>query len=135
MSLEDNKEVVRRLYDAFSTGDLKAMEDVLASDVVDLTPKEGQAPGADGFKERITEFRTGFPDLNLTIETIIAEGDRVAERVTIRGTHRGDFLGVPATGKQVTADMMGFNQLVEGKIVERGRIIDFFGMMQQLRSE
>ncbi len=134
MSLEDNKAVIRRLYDAFNTGDLKAMEDVLAPTVVDLTPKEGQAPGVEGFKERITEFRNGFPDLSLTIETIIAEGDRVAERVTVRGTHRGEFLGIAATGKQVTANMMGFNQLADGKIVERGRIIDFFGMTQQLRS-
>ncbi len=134
MSLEDNKAIVRRLYDAFSTGDLNAREDVLAPNVVDLAPKEGQAPGVEGFKERITEFRNGFPDLSLTIETIVAEGDRIAERVTVRGTHRGEFLGAPATGKQVTVDMMGFNQLADGKIVERGRIIDFFGMMQQLSS-
>ncbi len=131
MSLEDNKAVVRRLYDAFGTGDLKAMEAVLAPNVVDLTPKEGQTPGVEGFKERIIEFRNGFPDLTLTIETMIAEGDRVAERVTVRGTHRGEFLGVAPTGKRVTSNMMGFNQLADGKIVERGRIIDFFGMVQQ----
>ncbi len=131
MSLEDNKAVVRRLYDAFNSGDLNAMEDVLAPHVVDLTPKEGQSSGVEGFKERITEFRNGFPDLSLTVDTVIAEGDSVAEWVTVRGTHRGEFLGVAATGKQVTANMMAFNQLADGKIIQRGRIIDFFGMIQQ----
>ena len=91
------------------------MEDVLAANAVDLDRREGQAPGIEGFKERINEFRTGFPDLSITIETIVAEGDRVAEHAKLRGTHRGEFLGIPATGKQVTAYMMGFNLLAEGK--------------------
>ncbi len=77
MSLEENKAVIRRLYDAFSTGDLSAMEDVLAANAVDLARGEGQAPGVEGFKERITEFRTGFLDLSITIETIVAEGIRL----------------------------------------------------------
>ena len=63
---------------------------------------------------------------------MVAEGDMVAERAMFRGTHRGEFMGIPATGKQVTGDIMGFNLLVDGKIAERGRIIDIFGLMQQL---
>ena len=132
MTLEDNKATVRRLYQAFSTGDLKAMEDVVATNAVDLMSLEGQAPGVEGFKERITGFRKGFPDLTITIEAMVAEGDMVAERAMFRGTHRGEFMGIPATGKQVTGDIMGFNLLVDGKIAERGRIIDIFGLMQQL---
>jgi len=132
MSPEDNKAVVRRLYQAFSTGDLKAMEDVVATNAVDFMSLEGQAPGVEGFKERITGFRKGFPDLTITIEAMVAEGDMVAERAMFRGTHRGEFMGIPATGKQVTGDIMGFNLLVDGKIAERGRIIDIFGLMQQL---
>ncbi|MDD1721274.1 MAG: ester cyclase, partial [Euryarchaeota archaeon] len=64
---------------------------------------------------------------------MIAEGNRVAERVTIRGTHRGEFIGVPASGKQMTVAAMAFNLLADGKIVERGRIIDTFGLMQQIQ--
>jgi len=77
MSPEDNKAVVRRLYQAFSTGDLKAMEDVVATNAVDFMSLEGQAPGVEGFKERITGFRKGFPDLTITIEAMVAEGDMV----------------------------------------------------------
>ncbi|MDD1721160.1 MAG: ester cyclase [Euryarchaeota archaeon] len=134
MSLEDNKAVVRRLYDAFNTGDLKAMDSVLAPDAVDFAPREGQTPGIEGFKENITALRSSFPDLSLSIETMIAEGNRVAERVTIRGTHRGEFIGVPASGNQMTVAAMAFNLLAGGKIVERGRIIDTFGLMQQIQT-
>jgi len=134
MSLQDNKAVIRRLYDAFNLGDLKAMDESLAANVVDLFPLEGQAPGVEGFKERLTRLRKSFPDLSFTIETMIAEGNMVAERATLRGTHLGKFMGVPATGKQVTGNMMGFNTFANGRVVERGRIINVFGMMRQIRS-
>jgi steroid delta-isomerase-like uncharacterized protein len=134
MSLQDNKAVIRRLYDAFSTGDLKVMDEAFAANVVDLFPLEGQAPGVEGFKERLIGLRKSFPDLSFTIETVIAEGNMVAERATLRGTHLGKFMGVPATGKQVTGNMMGFNKFVDSKIVERGRIINVLGMMRQIQS-
>ena len=75
MSLEDNKAVIRRLYDAFNTVDLKAIDEALAADVVDLLPLKGQASGVEGFKERLIRLRKSFPDLSFTIETMIAEGD------------------------------------------------------------
>jgi len=134
MSLQDNKAVIRRLYDAFNLGDLKAMDEALAANVVDLIPLEGQAPGVEGFKERLTRLRKSFPDLSFTIETMIAEGNMVAERATLRGTHLGTFMGIPATGKQVTGNMMGFNTFANGKVVERGRIINVFGMTRQIES-
>jgi len=134
MSLQDNKAVIRRLYNAFNAGDLKAMDESLAANVVDLFPLEGQTPGVEGFKERLTRLRKSFPDLSFTIETIIAEGNMIAERATLRGTHLGRFMGVPATGKQVTGNMMGFNKFADGKVVERGRIINVFGMTRQIQS-
>jgi steroid delta-isomerase-like uncharacterized protein len=134
MSLEDNKAVIRRLYDAFNTVDLKAIDDALAADVVDLLPLKGQAQGVEGFKERLIRLRKSFPDLSFTIETMIAEGDMVAERSTLRGTHSGTFMGVPATGKQVRGTMMAFNKFANGKVVERGRIINVFGLVRQIQS-
>ena len=134
MSLEDNKAVIRRLYDAFNTVDLKAIDEALAADVVDLLPLKGQASGVEGFKERLIRLRKSFPDLSFTIETMIAEGDMVAERSTLRGTHSGTFMGVPTTGKQVRGTMMAFNKIADGKVVERGRIINVFGLMQQIQS-
>lgn len=134
MSLQDNKAVVRRLYDAFSAGDVKAMDEAFAANVVDLLPLKGQAPGVEGFKERLTGLRKSFPDLSFTIDAIVAEGDMVAERATLRGTHLGKFMGVPATGKQITGNMMAFNKFADGKVVERGRIINVFGMVRQIQS-
>jgi len=133
MSLQDNKTIIRRLYDAFNAGDLKVMDEVFAANVVDLLPLKGQTLGVEGFKERLTKFRSSFPDLSFTIETMIAEGDMVAERTTLRGTHLGKFMGVAATGKQVTGNMMAFNKFADGKVVERGRIINVFGMVRQIQ--
>lgn len=132
MSLEDNKAVIRGLFDAFNTGDLNALDGVFAASAVDHMPIEGQAPGVEGFKQRIAALRTSLPDASFTIESMIAEKDIVAERWTLRGTHGGEFMGIPATGKQVKADMMSFNVLVDGKIVERWRIFDSLDVMQQL---
>ncbi len=135
MSLDDNKAVIRRLYNAFTAGDLKSMDEAFAANVVDLLPLEGQTPGVDGFKERLTRLRSGFPDLRFTIVSMVAEGDMVAERATLRGTHLGKFMGVPATGKQVTGNMMAFNKFADGKIVERGRIINVLGMVRQVQGQ
>ncbi len=134
MSLQDNKAVIRRLYDAFNAGDLEAMDEPFAADVVDLLPLEGQTPGVEGFKERLKRLRNSFPDLRFAIETMIAEGDVVAERATLRGTHLGKFMGVPATGKRITGTMMAFSRFADGKVVERGRIINVFGMVRQIQS-
>ncbi len=134
MSLQDNKAVIRRLYDAFNAGDLEAMDEPFAADVVDLLPLEGQTPGVEGFKERLTRLRNSFPDLRFAIETMIAEGDVVAERATLRGTHLGKFMGVPATGKRITGTMMAFSRFADGKVVERGRIINVFGIVRQIQS-
>jgi steroid delta-isomerase-like uncharacterized protein len=134
MSRQDNKAVIRRLYDAFNAGDLKAIDEALSANVVDFLPLKGQTPGVEGFKERLTRLRNSFPDLSFTIKTIIAEGDIVAERATLRGTHLGKFMGVPATGKQVRGTMMAFNKFANGKVVERGRIINVFGLVRQIQS-
>src|SRR5659263_631099 len=105
MSLEDNKAVIRRLYDAFNTVDLKAIDEALAADVVDLLPLQGRASGVQGFEERFISLRKSCADVPLQIETMIAEGAMIAERSTFRGTHSGTFVGVPATGKQVRGTM------------------------------
>ena len=133
MSPEDNKTAIRRLYDAFNSYNLEAIDEALAANVVDLLPIEGQAPGVQGFKERLTRLRKSFPDLSFTIETIIAEGGTVAERSTLRGTHLGTFKGVPPTGKQIIGAMMAFNKFADDKVVERGRIINVFGLIRQIQ--
>src|SRR3989442_768647 len=101
MSTEENKAVVRRVFEeGVVGGNLDAVSESIAPNYVNHTFPGG--PGPDGFKQVIIMFKAAFPDMGLTIEDMIAEGDRVATRGTWTGTHQGDFMGVPATGKHVT---------------------------------
>lgn len=77
-------------------------------------------------------FRTAFPDLYGTIEDLIAEGDKVVTRITYRGTHQGEFMGIPPTGRPVTMTFTGINRIAGGKIAEGWVNFDALGMMQQL---
>jgi predicted ester cyclase len=77
-------------------------------------------------------YLTAFPDLHLTIEDLIAEGDKVVDRQTARGTHQGTFMGIPPTGKQITVTAMNISRIVGGKIVEHWVELDTLGMLQQL---
>ena len=88
--------------------------------------------GPGGFKLIVTMTRTGFPDLRVTIDEQIAEGDKVVTRWTAEGTHRGDLWGVPPTGRRVVFTGIGINRIVGGKYVEGRSIVDTFGMMRQL---
>ncbi len=129
---EERKAIVRRVYEAFSSGNLDALDELLDPNFVDHNPIPGQAPGAEGVKQTIAMFRSGFPDLRATVEDLIAEGHTVASRVTYRGTHQGEFMGMPATGKQVTISWMDIMRIAGGRITERWGNGDELGMLQQL---
>lgn len=129
---EERKAMVRRVYEAFSSGDLDALDELLDPNFVDHNPIPGQAPGAEGVKQTIAMFRSGFPDLRATVEDLIAEGHTVASRLTYRGTHQGEFMGMPATGKQVTVSWMDIMRIDGGRITERWGNGDELGMLQQL---
>jgi len=136
MSTEENKAAARRAYDAlnqgFRTGNLAALDDVIAANIVDHNPAPGQGTGLEGAKQAFSQFFAAFPDLQFTVEDMIAEGDKVASRVTARGTHKGDFQGLPATGKQVTQTGIDILRIAGGKIVERWGEFDNLGLLQQL---
>lgn len=132
MSVEENKTRVRQIYEAISKGDLMALDHLLTADFVDHNPDPGQAPGLEGVKQGFAMFRTAFPDFQITLEDMIAEGDKVATRVTGRGTHKGEFQGIPPTGKQVTVAGIDIIRCAGGKCVERWGAFDNLGMMQQL---
>ena len=129
---EENKAVVRRFMGVFETGDLSVLDEVLASNYVDHNPFPEQAPGPEGMKEMLGMMRAIFPDMAVTAEDMIAEGDKVVVRWTGTGTHRGEFMGIPATGNKVTVTGIGIDRLVDGKIVEHWEQFDTMGMMQQL---
>lgn len=132
MSVEGNKTRVRQIYEAISKGDLMALDHLLTADFVDHNPDPGQVPGLEGVKQGFTMFRTAFPDFQITLEDMIAEGDKVATRVTGRGTHKGEFQGISPTGKQVTVTGIDIIRCAGGKCVERWGAFDNLGMMQQL---
>jgi len=120
MSAEQNKALARRVYEIVSTGDFGQAEEIVDQDAPDneLHPDDPPAKLIDTFKETFSEAREGFPDLSITVEDVMAEGDRVAARVTMRGTHLGEFQGIAPTGKRVEVKAMDMFRISNGKIVE-----------------
>src|SRR5215213_8595749 len=117
---EDNKAIARKVYEIVSTGDFGRATEIVDQDAPDneLLPNDPSAKLIDTFKETFAEAREGFPDLSITVEEVMAEGDRVAARVTMRGTHRGEFQGIAPTGKRVEVKAIDMFRISGGKIVE-----------------
>ena len=135
----DNKEAARRLYETLNrvleTGDASLLDAVMDPGVVDHHPDPGQSPGLDGIKKGFLEFRAAFPDLRFTIEDLIAEGDKVACRLSTRGTHRGTFLGVAATGRTVEQRGIDFLRFSGGKMIERWGEFDTLRLLRRIGME
>jgi len=129
---EGNKALMRQIYDVINTGDVDRADELLAEDMVEHEEFPGLDPGREGFKQFVRTFRSAFPDLRFEIEDMIAEGDRVAARVTMTGTHEGEFMGMPATGKQIRVSSIDIGRFENGKGVEHWGATDTMAMMQQL---
>jgi steroid delta-isomerase-like uncharacterized protein len=131
---EQNKPVVRRLFEeVWSKGNLQVADELFAPTYAHhdpSTPDVGRGPESE--KKRATLYRTAFPDLRLTIEDVIAEGETVMARWSCRGTHKGDLSGIAPTGKQFTISGVSIARLTNGKIVEGWVNWDALGLMQQL---
>ena len=132
MSAEENKALVRRFVEEFwNEGTAAAADELMAIDAAIHMPT-GEVVNLDGLKSFAGTFRGAFPDWHSTFEELIAEGDRVAERWTGRGTHRGELQGIPPTGKRVEVPGSVFYRIVGGKIVEFRGQLDMMSLMQQL---
>ena len=130
MSAEEHRALVRRFVDEFwSGGDLAAADELMAADAVVHEPVAGTP--AD-LKAVARAIRAAFPDWRSTVEEMVVEGNRVAERWTGRGTHRGEFQGIPPTGKRVSVPGVVFYRIADGKIVEFRGSFDRMSLMQQL---
>ena len=130
---EENKAKFRRMIDeVFTKGNLAVIDELIDPNMIEHSPTPGQEPGLEGLKKLVTEFRTAFPDLRSTVEDLIAEGDKVAGRMTTSGTHQGEFMGIPATNKRVTFSEIHIVRIANGKAVEHWGNSDDLGMMQQL---
>jgi steroid delta-isomerase-like uncharacterized protein len=133
MSVEDNKLVVREFVEeTLNKGNVDAAGDYVADSVIELVPFPGQGPGLAGLKDVLRGMRIAFPDMHWTIEEQIAEADEVLTRFIWTGTHKAEFLGVPATGHQVSVWGMVIDRLESGKIKETRILMDTLALMQQL---
>ena len=132
MSTEQNKALVRRSYEEFNKQNMAAVDELFAADYV--AHGTGTLPDIDlaGLKQWWTAFRKVFPDAHYVAEDLIAGGDKVVARVTFRGTHQGEFTGMPATGKQVSWTGIGIDRIEADKFVEAWASADILGLMQQL---
>lgn len=130
---EENKAIVRRVFEEFwNEGKMATLDEVFAEDVVNHGLPPGLPPGIEGTKAYLGMFKSAFPDTQMTVEDQIAEGDTVVTRWTGTGTHSGELMGIPATGKQVTVTGIDVHRFAGGQIVEAWGEFDQMGMMQQL---
>ncbi len=133
MSVEENKTIERHyMEEVWTKGNLAAVDELVATNYVDHTPMPDVSPDLQGLKQFVTVITTAFPDWHPTIEDMIAEGDKVVVRFTGSGTHKGEFMGIPPTGKQLTMKAIAIHRIAGGKIVENWLQADMLGMMQQL---
>src|SRR6185436_17577219 len=113
----ENKAIVRRLLDSITHGNVDEAARSIAPDFVWHGPGV-EVRGPDGWKQLVTSYLSAFPDMSFTIEDQIAEGDRVATRYTVRGTHRGELTGIAASGRAVTVPCLQLDRIVDGKFIE-----------------
>jgi steroid delta-isomerase-like uncharacterized protein len=132
VSAEENKAIVRRYVEAaVNRGDMSAIDRWLSPDYRNpFNPAPGS--GAEGYKRGVGLTRAAFPDLEVTFDRMIAEGDLVAYESTWRGTHLGEWRGIPATGKTVEWRATCFRRVVDGVVVEGWGTYDWLGVYQQL---
>ncbi len=132
MSAEENKAIVRRFFEVGpSRGDMSAANELLAPDFALHIPLPS-APGIQGINDVITACRAAFEHLNVTVEEMVAEGDRVAARFTARGIHRGQLMGLPPTGKPIIMTGIEIFRIENGRIAELWGEANMLGLMQQL---
>ena len=129
MSLKENKAVVQRLFEASNTRNLDILDEVIPKDMINHNPEPGNPQDV---KQTYTRFVAAFPDVQFTVEDMVAEGDKVMVRLTVRGTHQGEFVGIPPTGKQITITGMEVLRIANGKVVERWANFDQLSFYQQL---
>ena len=118
MSVEENKDIVRRYQEAYNTGNFDALDEVVAADVLTPNMIANMPRGLAGAKLVHQKTLTGMPDYHTAIEDLIAEDDKVMARVRITGTHTGDFYGIPPTGKHIDLSGIYIVRIADGKIVE-----------------
>jgi predicted ester cyclase len=132
----DNKATFRRFQDVTNTHDAqlisKSIDEIVDPDVLIRTPLPVQATGAQALKEVFGRLHRAFPDLHVTVEDLIEEGDKVVGRNSVTGTNQGEYMGLAPTGKSVTYNEIFIFRFDEGRIAETWGVVDVFSQMKQL---
>jgi steroid delta-isomerase-like uncharacterized protein len=129
----DHAATVRRFYDLINAGDLEGFGALLADDFVEHEETPGLAPTKEGVLDFFRMNRAAFPDMRMAALDVFASGDKVTARVRLTGTHRGPFMGMPATGKQVDVQLIDIMRMGDdGLCHEHWGVLDALAMMQQL---
>lgn len=127
---EANKALVLQLVEAVNSRNLDLADNLLTPDYVQHNPSFAQ--GLAGFKQGFAGFLEAFPDLTWKVDDVVAEGDKIVARTTLTGTHRGEFLGLPATGRRVTFGTIDVWRVEDGRLAEHWDQVDNLGLLQQL---
>jgi predicted ester cyclase len=136
MTLQTQKAIVRRLVDEVQTGgEFAVLDELMDPAFVDHTPSPGVPPTRDGARPLCHAFRHAFPDIVATIEFQTGEGDLVTTRKTYKGSHKGEFLGVTATGRTVNFDVIDVLRVRDGRITDHWGVMNIASLMQQLTAD
>jgi steroid delta-isomerase-like uncharacterized protein len=135
MSKEQNIQTQTKFGEAINSGNLEALRDLVAPEVVEHDPAPNQGPGAQGYIDMFAEMRKAFPDMQAAPEHLTADEDTVALAYTLTGTHQGEFMGIQPTGKKIKARGVQIARFANGKMVERWGSSDQLGILQQLGAQ
>ena len=128
---EENKAVIRRWNEMWNTGDVEIADEIFDTDWVNYLPT-GPTRGIDLVKKQVARWRSAFPDLQREILDMVAEGDKVAVRFRVTGTHQGEIFGIAPTGKKIATESFTIRRIVGGKIVEAWTLGDTLGALKQM---
>jgi steroid delta-isomerase-like uncharacterized protein len=132
MTGADNLVIQQKFGSAVNTGELELLRDLIASDVVDHDPAPDQSPGPEGYIRMFAALRTSFPDLAVSVDQLVVDGDKIAIAYTLSGTHRGEFMDVAPTGRKIRARGVQIARFRDDKMVERWGSSDQLGILQQI---
>jgi steroid delta-isomerase-like uncharacterized protein len=123
------EEVLNGIYEAINTGNLALLEKLVAPDYTEHS--EG-FQGVEPFQQQVAAFRAAFPDLHVSIDDLLTDGDRFASRTTVIGTHTGDLMGLPATGKHISVEAVDIGRVENGQAKERWGGLNMYSLLTQL---
>lgn len=131
--MSEQTDLAHRFYrEVMSEGNLDAVDELCAEDFVEHEEFPGLTPDREGVKGFVTMFRGGFPDLHVEVEEILESEDKVVARIRMQGTHNGEFMGIPASGKKIDVPCIDVVRIADGRAAEHRGITDGMALMQQI---